>query len=54
MTVFNPEFIQKHGFGGWDRIRPQSQCLNCKGTGRASGDPQDPNECGFCHKEESK
>lgn len=48
MTEFSDEYKQRYGFGGWDDPRPQSDCLMCKGTGRASGDPQDPNECGFC------
>lgn len=48
MTQFNEEYSQKYGFGGWDDVRPQSKCLMCKGTGHASGDPTDPNACGFC------
>lgn len=46
--MFNPEFKQKYGFGGWDDPHPQKECHMCKGTGHASGDLQDPNPCGFC------
>jgi hypothetical protein len=48
MTRWSDEFKQRYGFGGWDDVRPTSQCRMCKGTGRASGDTNDPNECGFC------
>lgn len=48
MTQLSEEYKQNYGFGGWDDPRPQAECLMCKGTGRASGDPEDPNDCGFC------
>ncbi len=48
MTVFSEEYKQKYGWGGWDDPRPQKECRMCKGTGHASNDPEDPNECGFC------
>ena len=49
MTQFSDEYRQRYGFGGWDDLRPQSECLMCNGTGRAD----DHNECGFCHKEDN-
>lgn len=37
-------------FKNWDRVRPQSECLHCHGTGRApSADGR--TECGFCEKD---
>lgn len=49
LTKFNDEYKQKYGWDGWDDPRPQAECRMCKGTGRASGDITDPNECGFCY-----
>ena len=45
LTTFTERAKQMYGWGGgWDRVRKQSECLHCHGTGRCD----ENNECGFC------
>lgn len=46
MTTWRPDHSLVLAMMGWDDVKPTSECLHCRGTGRAPGNGR--TECGFC------